>query len=91
MTPEHCPNCGAEIPSRAKACPECGADEKTGWSEDAATQGLNLPDQDFDYDEFVKNEFGGEDKIKPRSVSWIWWTVAAGLLAGMIALLVLRG
>ncbi len=90
MTPENCPNCGAEIPPRAKACPECGADEKTGWSEDAVTQGLNLPDQEFDYDEFVKNEFGEEDKIKPRGVSWIWWAVAAALVAGFITLMVFR-
>src|ERR1041384_1119375 len=35
MTPEICPNCGAEVPRQAKACPECGSDEKTGWSEEA--------------------------------------------------------
>jgi hypothetical protein len=30
MPPEFCPNCGAEVPRKAKACPECGADEETG-------------------------------------------------------------
>ncbi len=35
MTPDVCPNCGAEVPPSAKACPECGSDEKTGWSEKA--------------------------------------------------------
>ncbi len=40
-----CPNCGADVPAKALACPECGADEETGWSEDAAYDGLDLPDQ----------------------------------------------
>lgn len=91
MTPDNCPNCGADIPARAKVCPECGADEKTGWSEAAATQGLDLPDQEFDYDEFVKNEFGEPEKLKPRGIAGIWWIVAAVLTVGMIALLFLRG
>ncbi len=30
-----CPNCGADVPIKAKACPECGSDEDTGWSEEA--------------------------------------------------------
>ena len=91
MTPDNCPNCGADIPPRAKACPGCGADEKTGWSEEAATQGLDLPDQEFDYHEFVKSEFGEKEKLKPRGIAWGWWLVAAALLVGMIALLVFRG
>jgi hypothetical protein len=28
-----CPNCGAVIPAKSPACPECGSDEETGWSE----------------------------------------------------------
>jgi uncharacterized membrane protein YvbJ len=38
-----CPNCGAEVPVRALSCPECGSDEKTGWSEDTMYDGLDLP------------------------------------------------
>jgi hypothetical protein len=30
-----CPNCGAAVPVNAKACPECGSDAETGWSEAA--------------------------------------------------------
>jgi hypothetical protein len=29
-----CPNCGAEVPPCARACRECGSDERTGWSRD---------------------------------------------------------
>lgn len=41
-----CPNCGAEVPDHAAACPECGSDEETGWSEDTAYDGLYLDDED---------------------------------------------
>lgn len=43
-----CPVCGAEVPAKARACPECGADERTGWNEDATRyDGLDLPDSEF--------------------------------------------
>ena len=80
MTPPVCPNCGAEVPRNAKACPECGSDETTGWSETAYAGGLDLPDEEFDYDKFVEEEFGGK-KVKPRSIHWFWWLVAVALLA----------
>jgi hypothetical protein len=78
MTPETCPNCGADVPRNAKACPECGADEKTGWSEEAHVGGLDLPDESFDYDEFVEREFG-KKKALPHGVKWFWWLVAIGV------------
>ncbi|MCP4373978.1 MAG: zinc-ribbon domain-containing protein, partial [Deltaproteobacteria bacterium] len=37
-----CPNCGAEVPSKARACPECGSDENTGWSEETMYDDLGL-------------------------------------------------
>ena len=81
MHPEICPNCGAEVPARAKACPECGADEQTGWSETAQAQRLGLPEDDFNYDEFVKGEFGSKAGLPPRGIRWLWWVVALLLLA----------
>ena len=46
--PDHfvCPNCGAEVSPKALACPECGSDERTGWSDDTMYDGLDLPDVD---------------------------------------------
>ena len=81
MTPEVCPICGADVPSNAKVCPGCGSDETTGWSEDAVSQGLDLPEpqEDFKYDDFVKREFGKPDP-KPRGIAWYWWVVAVALL-----------
>ena len=90
MAPETCPNCGADLPREAKACPECGSDENTGWSEGAFHQSLGLPDDRFSYDEFIQNEFGKPERIKPRGVRWIWWIVAFALVLGFIVMLVWR-
>lgn len=38
-----CPHCGAEVRGGATACPECGSDDETGWSPDAAYDDLDLP------------------------------------------------
>jgi uncharacterized membrane protein YvbJ len=75
--PETCPNCGADVPRKAKACPECGSDESTGWSDDAQVQNLGLPDDEFNYEEFTQREFG-KPKKSPRQM--LWWVVAVILL-----------
>jgi hypothetical protein len=88
MTPEVCPVCGATVPPNAKACPGCGADEETGWSEEARTDELGLPDENFDYEEFVKREFGGEKKSPiPHGIHWFWWIVAVLILAAFLWML----
>jgi uncharacterized membrane protein YvbJ len=75
MPPEVCPNCGADVPRRAKACPGCGADEKTGWSDSAYASNLGIPEENFDYDDFVKEEFSAAN-VKPRGIHWLWWLTA---------------
>jgi uncharacterized OB-fold protein len=80
VPPEICPNCGAEVPPRANACPECGADDETGWSEEARASGLGLPDESFDYNDFVKREFDDKSPV-PRGIAWYWWVVALALAA----------
>ncbi len=83
MSPEICPNCGAAVPRGTKACPECGSDEETGWSEAAETSGLDLPDEHFDYEEFVRKEFGAKSPV-PRGVHWFWWIIALLVAAGLV-------
>ncbi len=80
-----CPNCGAEVPANAKACPECGSDEQTGWSEQAQSSGLDLPDEQFDYDDYVKREFGAKTPV-PRGVHWFWWLVGIAVLVACLLL-----
>lgn len=82
MPPDVCPQCGAIIPERAKACPDCGSDENTGWSEDAQCDRLGLPGEDFNYERFVEEEFG--EKRKRGGPHWIWVVVAAGLAAWLL-------
>ena len=89
MTPENCPNCGADVPRGAKACPECGSDDQTGWSEKAATDHLGLPDDEFDYDEFVKRELSAKPAGPPR-VRWYWWVALAAILLAFLIPLILR-
>ena len=78
-----CPNCGAEVPPRAKACPECGSDNQAGWSEDAQSGGLDVPDESFDYDAYVKREFGNSSPV-PHGIHWFWWAVALLLLISFL-------
>ncbi len=44
--PGDCPNCGETVPAGATACPHCGADEFTGWSEETYLDGVDLPADD---------------------------------------------
>jgi uncharacterized membrane protein YvbJ len=84
MPPETCPNCGAQVPRNAKACPQCGSDEQTGWSEEAESGGLDLPEENFDYDDFVKKEFGGSKNPVPRGIKWYWWVAAVLILLAFV-------
>jgi predicted nucleic acid-binding Zn ribbon protein len=77
-TPEICPVCGESVPRGALACPECGADERTGWSEAARYEGLDLPDESFDYGEFVSRELEGREPRGRRRR--FWWVVTVGVL-----------
>jgi len=67
--PKVCPVCGEDVPRVALACPECGADHSSGWRENAEVyDALDLPDQDFNYEEFVKQEFGSSRRPAIKKV-----------------------
>ena len=55
---------------------------RKSWEQDSDSDGLDLPDEDFDYDEFVAREFG---KLPHRKVpiKWYWWMTAVLLVVGM--------
>ena len=72
-----CPNCGAEVPAKAKACPECGSDEKTGWSDERHYDGTGIEEpEEFDYEEWQRRESG----VPRPAIGWVWWVVAVLLL-----------
>ncbi len=84
-----CPGCGQVLSPNAKGCSKCGAGVKS-WSHNENYDGLDLPEgEDFDYEEFVKSEFG-ESKIKPKNLSWFWW-IAGVLVAIAFARLIFGG
>jgi hypothetical protein len=83
-TPKVCPICGEDFPLTALACPECGADHTSGWREDTETyDAVDLPDEDFNYEEFVKQEFGSSRRPVIKTV---WWITAILLVAAFIAI-----
>ncbi len=90
--PEVCPVCGEDVPRNALACPECGADERSGWREDADEAGADpgLDEDDFDYDEFVAREFGG-NRPRPSGISPVWWVTALVLLIAFAVWAILAG
>jgi hypothetical protein len=78
--PSECAVCGALIPRQAQACPECGADERTGWREPDPYDGLDLPDEAWADDDASKSHPSGRS-TGPGGLAWGWW------LAGLLVLL----
>ena len=79
-----CPVCGEDVPRTALACPECGADHASGWREDAETyDAVDLPDEDFNYEEFVKQEFGSSRR---SAIKTVWWITAILVVAAFVAI-----
>ena len=84
----NCPVCGADVPRKARACPECGACEKSGWSQDRFEDELSLPGSTFDYQDFTARELGGPTRKTPAQRFWLIVTV---VLILAMAWMTLRG
>ena len=85
-----CPNCGAEVPASAKACPECGSDEKTGWSANTIYDGTGIEDPgEFDYEDWKRREVEGRSPRRTRK-HWLWGVVGVMILLALVWLFVVR-
>ena len=83
--PEVCPVCSEDVPRGALACPECGADHNSGWREDADVyDAVDLGEEDFDYDAFVREEFASSPK--PTGIRALWWITALVLILALTLL-----
>jgi hypothetical protein len=85
--PPECANCGAAIPPGARACPECGADERTGWREASIYDGIDLPEEAFE----AREKQTVRTRRNVNGVPWYWWSVGVVILLlfafGVLALL----
>jgi len=83
-----CPACGAEVPGNAPACPECGADEKTGWSPNTVYDGTDIEDpEEFDYDDWKRREVDGHAPGRTKK-QWLWWVIGLLTLGALLWLFV---
>lgn len=68
-----CPKCSKRVRSDAVTCHRCGNRINVTEGAEAATGGYS-EDDDFEYDEYLKEEFG--TNVKPRSIKPIYFVVA---------------
>lgn len=81
--PDLCPVCGEKVPPGAKACPGCGADERSGWNEDAMRyDGLDLPPEAFDEET--------EAAARRKHGAGLWLVIGLGLVILVIFSLILH-
>lgn len=80
-----CPECGAEVRVGSKGCSRCASERATKhWEQDEIYDGLDLPDEEFNYEEFVNNELRDQRETPPYR-RW-WWWVGLALLAAWVVL-----
>jgi hypothetical protein len=72
------------VPPKARSCPHCGADERSGWNEeDARYDGLDLPDSAFeDEDAAPASRRAPGRRSGPHP---FWWMVALVLVLLFVA------
>jgi hypothetical protein len=85
-----CPFCEIEV-AVGQPCPGCAkkkrrqTPKRKPWEQDKSADGLGLPDDDFDYDDFIAREFGKAAPHRQSGLRWYWWVLALVILIGMIA------
>jgi hypothetical protein len=67
----HCP-CRRKKASKKKR----KAPPKKSWEQDESLDGLDLPDDSFDYDELIAKEFGEGKNHSKIGISRLWWITA---------------
>ena len=87
-----CPNCGADVRAGAKFCRACGASDDSGWGEDDCSDNDGIssgygPEDDFDYDDFVRREFSDRSEVSPKyqAKRWAMGIVVALVVAAFLA------
>lgn len=73
-----CPQCGSEVRVGSRRCFTC--QPQRSWEQDDSCDGLDLPDSDadWDYQDFVRREFGEGGRAPGRNRPHYLWAVVAG-------------
>jgi hypothetical protein len=86
-----CPFCDREV-RVGTPCPGCAEKQRKAgdstpksWAQEPGADGLDLPDTDFDYNEFVAREFGGLPHRR-LGVAWYWWALGVLLVVILSAI-----
>lgn len=82
-----CPGCGSGRDVHGRRKRSGGTPGKRSWEASALHEGLDLPNPEFGYEEFVAREFGREPH-QVTGLSWKWWATALGLVLGLMTLLI---
>ena len=87
-----CPTCAASLSPNARSCGRCGTRREGGaWLTPESADGIGIDDDTFDYDDFLRREFGSDSsganwfsRMTPKER--FWWVVAVMTLAAFVAL-----
>jgi hypothetical protein len=85
-----CPYCHARVPEGKTACPACGSDEETGWSDDPDVwSDANLPggaeEDDEDYEEWLERDRPDQmDRSPVELIKQSGWLLVVAILVGLI-------
>lgn len=83
-----CPYCDSEV-QVGRPCAKCerkakkSKRRKKSWEQDPSADGLDLPDDDFEYNEFVAKEFGASPH-RQTGLKWYWWALAIAIFVAML-------
>jgi len=72
-----CPHCGGEISADATFCRHCGSSDTDGWSDESYDDA-----DDFDYDQFVEDNFS--KSRTSTTLSPLWRSVAIMIVVGFV-------
>ena len=81
-----CPTCGADA-QVGTPCPGCtkrSSLHRRAWEQRRSLDGLDLPDESFDYEDFVEREFGRGMQAR-TGLTWYWWLLGVASLAAVAA------
>lgn len=87
-----CPTCAHPLSPNARSCGRCGTRrEGATWLTPESADGLGIDDEAFDYEDFIRREFGeggraGNWFTRMSAKERFWWVVAVVLLAAFVVM-----